>query len=56
MLIGTRVSVPQGGKVEGFPSETYIAYNTLHCTNVHACDELPCNYDVTVSCAAQNYF
>ena len=39
MLIGARVCEPRRVKVEGLPSETYMAYNTLHCTNVHACDE-----------------
>jgi len=39
MLIGARVCEPRRVKVEGLPSETYMAYNTLHCTSVHACEK-----------------
>ena len=39
VLIGARVCEPRRVKVEGFPSKTYMAYNTLHCSSVHACDQ-----------------
>ncbi len=46
MLIGSPTREPQEVKFLGLPSESHIAYNTLHSTNVHACERERNDQDV----------